>query len=246
MNSAVIDLSKAERREVAPVSEATALIQVIERAARDPSVDIERMERLLQMHERLQARKAKVAYADALARLQPKLPLIKERGSIKNSSGAVQSRYAFWEDIVAVITPILASEGFSLSFRTGSKDGKIQVTGVLAHAQGHSEETTLELPADTSGSKNAVQAVASSVSYGKRYTSGALLNLRTGEIDDDGRAAAAPPTITETQVADLNALLTEVGADKAKFMRWARVTSLNQILACNYEACIKAVEAKRK
>ncbi|KKL53141.1 hypothetical protein LCGC14_2278360, partial [marine sediment metagenome] len=35
-------------QDIAPVTdEATALIQVIERAARDPSVDIDKMERLL-------------------------------------------------------------------------------------------------------------------------------------------------------------------------------------------------------
>ena len=243
----VIDMSRtSDRKDVAPVSEATAIISVIERAARDPSVDIERMERLLGMHERLVARQAKTAYAAALARLQPKLPIIQERGSIKNNSGAIQSRYAYWEDIVGIITPLLASEGFSLSFRTGNKDGKIQVTGVLTHAEGHSEDTTLDLPADTSGSKNAVQAVASSVSYGKRYTAGALLNLRTGEIDDDGRGAAPSPTLTEQQVADLEALLTEVGANKGAFLKWARVSSLAQILACNYEVCVKAIEAKRR
>ena len=243
----VIDMSRtSDRKDVAPVSEATAIISVIERAARDPSVDIERMERLLGMHERLVARQAKTAYAAALARLQPKLPIIQERGSIKNNSGAIQSRYAYWEDIVGIITPLLAGEGFSLSFRTGNKDGKIQVTGVLTHAEGHSEDTTLDLPADTSGSKNAVQAVASSVSYGKRYTAGALLNLRTGELDDDGRGAAPNPTLTEQQVADLEALLTEVGANKGAFLKWARVPSLAQILACNYEVCVKAIEAKRR
>ncbi len=173
-----------------PASDASAIIQVIERAARDPSVDIERMERLLAMHERLVAGQSKTAYMAALSRLQPKLPIVQERGSILNKAGGVQSRYAFWEDIIGIITPILASEGFSLSFRIGNANERVQVTGVLAHAQGHSEETPIDLPADISGNKNAVQAVASSVSYGKRYTAGALLNLRTGEIDDDGQGAS--------------------------------------------------------
>lgn len=244
--SSVIDLSKVpERKELAPASEAVALIQVIERAARDPSIDIDRMERLLQMHERLVERQAKATYAEALARLQPKLPIIKERGAIKNNSGAVQSKYAFWEDIVGIITPLLASEGFSLSFRTGNKDGKIQVTGVLAHSRGHSEETTLELPADTSGSKNAVQAVASSVSYGKRYTAGALLNLRTGELDDDGQGGPKHDTLSEEQVANLKALITEVGANQQAFLKWAKVDSLDQILAVNYQFCMEQVERKR-
>lgn len=242
MNSSVIDLSRApERKEVAPISEAVALIQVIERAARDPSIDIDRMERLLQLHERLVERQAKTAYAEALARLQPKLPIIKERGAIKNNSGAVQSKYAFWEDIVGVITPLLASEGFSLSFRTGNNDGKIQVTGVLTHSRGHSEETTLDLPADTSGSKNAVQAVASSVSYGKRYTAGALLNLRTGELDNDGQGGGGD-TLSEKQVADLKALITEHGGSLPRLLKYWRIGALSEILAKNYESCVEEVK----
>jgi ERF superfamily len=191
MNTSVIDMSRvSERKEVANVSDTTALMQLIERAARDPSCDIERMERLLAMHERLITRQSKASYMAALSRLQPKLPMIEERGTILNRNDEVQSRYALWEDIVTVITPILASEGFSLSFRTGNANQHIQVTGVLAHAEGHSEETMLDLPADVSGNKNAVQAVASSVSYGKRYTAGALLNLRMGMLDDDGQIAS--------------------------------------------------------
>ncbi|MDB6101207.1 MAG: hypothetical protein JWO52_1206 [Gammaproteobacteria bacterium] len=244
--SAVIDMSAAsERREVAVAPAATAMLQVIERAARDPNIDIDKMERLLAMQERIVARQAQAAYADALARLQPTLPIIGERGSIKNNSGAVQSKYALWEDIVGIITPLLAAQGFSLSFRTANKDSKIQVTGVLAHREGHSEQTTLDLPADTSGSKNAVQAVASSVSYGKRYTAGALLNLRTGELDDDGRTAGQKPTLSDEQIANITALMTEVGADKARFLKYAKVDALDQILACNYETVVKMLEAKR-
>ena len=172
---------------VAP-SDAATVLQIIERAASNQQVDIDKLERLLQMRERMQANEAKAAYAAALSRLQPKLPLIKERGGIRGSSGNVQSKYALWEDVVGAITPILASEGFALSFRTGNEGEKVTVTGVLSHALGHSEQTSLTLPIDTSGSKNAVQSVGSSTSYGKRYTAAALLNLRTGEIDDDGKA----------------------------------------------------------
>lgn len=181
-----------ERKDgaVAP-SDAATVLQIIERAASNPQVDIDKLERLLQMRERMQANEAKAAYAAALARLQPKLPIIKERGGIKNNNGVVQSRYALWEDVVGVITPILASEGFALSFRTGNDAGNVVVTGVLSHELGHSEQTSLTLPVDTSGSKNAVQSVGSSTSYGKRYTAAALLNLRTGELDDDGAAAVS-------------------------------------------------------
>ena len=181
--SAVVEI---QSNPIAIQDQSTSLIQVIERAARDPSVDIDKMERLMLMHERIQAKSAQAAYAEALAEMQPRLPIIGERGGIKNRDGIVQSRYALWEDIVGEIAPVLSKSGFALSFRTSNDKEGVTVTGVLSHRLGHSESTSLTLPIDTSGSKNSVQSVGSSTSYGKRYTASALLNLRTGEIDNDG------------------------------------------------------------
>lgn len=156
------------------------LLAVIARAASDPACDIDKMERLMQMHERAEAKRAEAEFATDLAAMQTDLPSISERGD-----AAGRYRYALWEDINAAIKPILSRFGFALSFRTDHSDG-IAVTGVLSHRSGHSERTTIKLPADKSGNKNDVQAVASSVSYGKRYTAGLLLNLTSHGEDDDG------------------------------------------------------------
>lgn len=163
----------------------TSLLAVISRAASDPACDVDKMERLMAMHERMLAQQAVVAFNESLAEMQDKLPSIGERG---NAAG--RYTYALWEDINAAIKPILKAHGFALSFRTDFTDG-IAVTGVLSHREGHSESTTIKLPADASGNKNAVQAVASSVSYGKRYTAGALLNLTSHGEDDDAFAASS-------------------------------------------------------
>jgi len=231
------------RREE-PAQESAALIQVIERAASNPQVDLDKMERLLAMQERILERNARAAYADAMAAMQAELPIIAERGGIKDRGGNVQSRYALWEDVVGVITPILSRHGFSLSFRTGNDAAGVTVTGVLTHREGHSEQTSMTLPIDTSGSKNAVQSVGSSTSYGKRYTAAALLNLRTGEADDDGQTGPGG-FITEEQAADLEALMEEVGADRPKFLKYMRCASVADIPAAAYANAVKALEAKR-
>lgn len=176
-------------KPVAQPQEAVSLLAVISRAAADPSVDIDKMERLMQMHERMQAKQAEAEFAADLAAMQCKLPSIGERGK------ADRYKFALWEDINAAIKPVLTEFGFALSFRTDFTDG-IAVTGVLTHRSGHREQTTIKLPADTSGNKNAVQAVASSVSYGKRYTAGALLNLTSHGEDDDAFASGATYDIT--------------------------------------------------
>ena len=172
-------------------AEGTTLLSVISRAASDPNVDIEKMERLMAMHERMLAQQAVVAFNESLSDMQSELPSVGERGGIKDRNGNVQSTYALWEDINQAIKPVLQKHGFALSFRTDCAEG-ISVTAVLSHKGGHREETTIKLPADATGNKNAVQAVASSVSYGKRYTAGALLNLTSHGEDDDGLKASQP------------------------------------------------------
>ncbi|PCN28253.1 ERF family protein [Pseudomonas aeruginosa] len=203
----------AQRQEGAAViqaGESATILQVIQRAAADPSCDIEKLERLMAMHERMQSKQAEQQYAAAMAAMQQELPAIGERG---NAEG--RYTYALWEDINEKLKPILAKHGFSISFRMPRCEKGIEVEGVLTHRAGHSERTTIVLPADTSGNKNAVQAVASSVSYGKRYTAGALLNFTTHGEDDDAFTAAAPVLITEAQSKQLKSLLDKC-SDKAQ------------------------------
>lgn len=203
----------------AVTSEAGALISMIERAARDPSVDIDKMERLFLLQERMSAQRAKAAYLSALADMQPELPVIDKRGEIsrraKDDSGVKQTakptKFAKWEDVVEAITPIISKHGFSLSFRI-EQDARVKVTAVLGHRDGHSEETSMSLGIDDSGAKNNLQGWGSSVSYGKRYTAIALLNIVARGEDDDGKAAGHEPASDNT-LAALNTLITETGAD---------------------------------
>ena len=169
-----------------PAVEADSLLNLIERAARDPNVDIDKMERLMAMKERMDARQAEADFNAGLALMQVEFPEMPERGTIKNKAGGVQSTYTLWEDLNQIIKPILSKHRFALTFRTGNENGKIVVTGVLSHAGGHSVSSTMQVPLDTSGSKNDVQGLGSSTAYGKRYVAGALLNLTSRGQDDDG------------------------------------------------------------
>lgn len=202
-------VQKIEPGEKLPVltSESVTILSIIQRAATDPNVDIDKMERLMLMHERFQAKQAEQTFAEALALMQEELPVIGERGGIKDRNGRIQSTYALWEDINEQIKPVLARHGFALTFRIPRNERGIEVEGVLSHRAGHRETTSILLPADVSGNKNAVQAVASSVSYGKRYTAGALLNLTSCGEDDDGNGAPPVATVTPAQAGQLTGLL---------------------------------------
>lgn len=224
---------------------AAAIIQVIERAATDASVDVDKMERLLAMQERIMDRQAAAAYASAMAEMQPKLPVIRKRGAIKNSAGKIQSTYAKWEDIDAAIRPILTEYGFALTFRTETREGRPVVWAVLAHREGHSERTEIELPIDTSGSKNNVQGVGSSMSYGKRYAASALLNLVAEDEDDDGQKAGAGALISDDQVMELRRLMTEAKANAGAFLEYLGVDALEDLPAPKF-ATAKAALLKKK
>lgn len=228
------------------INQAAAIISVIERAATNPDVDIDKMERLLEMQERIMARDAKASYASALAAMAPELPVICERGGIKDRNGNVQSTYALWEDVNDAIKPVLAAHGFALSFRTGREDGQITVTGVLSHRDGHSEETTITLPHDSSGSKNAVQAVGSSTSYGKRYTAGLLLNLTSRGEDDDGVTGGSGATVTDTQADEIRALIQSTGSKIGPFLDYIGAPSVSDIPASKYQAAIAALRQKAR
>jgi hypothetical protein len=228
---------RTEHQQMAPVAESAALLSVISKAAADPNCDIEKMERLMQMHERIEARRAESEFNTDLAALQTELPSIGERGD-----AAGRYTFALWEDINAAIKPILSRYGFALSFRTDFADG-IAVTGVLSHRSGHSERTTMKLPADPSGNKNAVQAVASSVSYGKRYTAGALLNLTSHGEDDDAHRATVP-TITEEQAAKLREWIASTSSDEAKFCEAMGVATVETIPAKRFLDALAALQKK--
>lgn len=238
MNMQVLKPSEMQT-PIVQQNETAAVLSIVARAAADPNVDIDKLERLMQMQERAIARQAQTAFDEAMAAMQPELPTIVERGD-----AAGRYTFAKWEDIQAAIKPVLQRFGFALTFRTETAE-KVCVTGILSHRAGHREETVITLPTDPSGNKNAVQAVASSVAYGKRYTAGALLNL-TSYGEDDDAFAAATPTISEEQEINLRELADSVGADLPKFLAYMSVGSLSAIHAKDYTKAETALKAKAK
>jgi hypothetical protein len=247
-STAIAARDQGETLPAEPASETAAILSVIERAARDPNVDIEKMERLFGMRERMLAQAARSAYYAALSEMQPKLPVVERRGLIsvpaKDGKTGHETPYALWEDINEAIRPLLSEHGFALSFRIKKDADRVEVTGVLSHRGGHADETTLSLPMDATGSKNNVQAIGSSVSYGKRYTAMALLNI-TSRGEDDNGAKAPGGFVTDEQAEELRKLAADVGADVPKFCRYMKIDAIPDLLAKDFDRALAALEAKR-
>ena len=107
-------------------------------------------------------------------------------------------------------------------------NNKVIITGTLAHRDGHSITDEIPLSIDSSGAKNNVQGVGSTISYGKRYLVGMLLNLVFEGEDDDGHRAGAKQ-ITVEHAAELKALLQETGADVKQFLAWVGTASVDEM-----------------
>ena len=169
-------------------------VSMFERLAKDPAVDVDKLERLIAMQERILKHQAKAAFARHLARMQSELPEVSERGQIL-VNGQLRSTYAKLEDIHAQIRPILRKHGFAIRHRTEwpqDRAGIIRIVGILSHEHGHSEESSFEAPADKSNYRTDIQSMGSTVSYGRRYTTLDLLNIATRGQDDDGQKSGRP------------------------------------------------------
>lgn len=214
-----------------------SLLAVIAQAVADPRMDVEKMSKLLDIHERIVAENRKVAFMAAMARLTPRLPEVGKHGT------SHQGKYARLIDIDRAIRPLIAEEGFSLSFDSQPIEGKVRVICRLSHSEGHSEVKQIDLPIDTSGSKNGAQAMISTVSYGRRALTKMFFNLIEVDEDTDGND---PSVITYDQAKQLLALLVEVKADKGRFLVFMGAEKVEAILARDYPKAINALETRRR
>lgn len=167
-------------------------VAMFERLARDESVDVEKLQRLIDMQKDILRHQAEADFWAAFAEMQGDLPTIDEDGQIV-VDGKVRSRYSTNEHIQEIIRPILKRHGFAISFRnTTNEKGLIKVTGILAHRSGHKESDSFDSMPDSGGSMNSIQRIGSTRSYGARYTTISLCNIVSRaklDRDDDGKRA---------------------------------------------------------
>jgi len=240
-------MSAVVQQTLPGMPEPSNILDIISRAASDPSIDVAKTEKLLEMYERIAARNAEMAFNTAMKATQKELPKI-----FRNKPNeSTQSRYADLESVNEKVIPVYTENGFSLSFGTADCPLKdyFRITCLVSHVAGHSRPYQVDVPIDMTGlkgnvNKTTMHGFGSSMSYGRRYLTLLIFNITLTNDDNDGNGQA--DTISPEQVADIKALLTEVKADQKAFMKWARIDSLDQILAKNYSEVIRTIEAKRK
>ena len=239
---------KVYDKRVAPVEEqSTNLLElVIKRGL--PLETIEKVMELQERHERNEARKA---YNHAMAEFKSNPPEITKDKKVEYKAGGGTTKYyhASLANVVGLIGKAMSPHGLSATFNVEQGAG-IKVTCTITHRDGHSESCAMTADADTSGSKNTIQAIGSTVSYLERYTLLALTGLAKHDIDDDG--ASARGNITAEQEAEITALIEKAAyKDGGKlFLEWLGVESTGAIPAADFKKAVSAlndvIKARKK
>jgi hypothetical protein len=231
-----------------PSDSPSAVLALIERVALDPCADVEKLERMMAMYERLSAKEAELAYNAAKGRILKKLARIKivKNGSVlyeiergKPQRGTYEAfRYAPLEEIDKHLRPLLAEEDMDLSYSDGSLEGGILIRGRLKHLpSGHYEDSFMPAPLDTSGGKSNVQAVGSTNSFLRRYVACNIFNIVVVGDDDDGTGG----TIDEAEAKTILDLIKKAKVG-AKFLKYMKAQSVEK--AGSLEAAVATIAAR--
>jgi hypothetical protein len=153
---------------------------------------METLERLMALQERWDANEARKAYVAAMAafKAEPMEILKRKLVEFKTRDGDVTSyHHAELSDVTDTVVPLMGKHGLSHRWDITQKGNEITVSCAITHQLGHSEAVSMTAMPDASGKKNAIQQVASTVTYLQRYTLLALTGMATKGMDDDGRTA---------------------------------------------------------
>lgn len=190
-------VTKIETGAVVPADQSAALLTVIARAASDPSVDIDKMERLLAMQERVLERNAESAFNESMRGAQGEMRQV----ATDANNPQTRSRYATYAAIDAALRPIYTRCGFSISYGTGdAPEGYVRVIAYVSHVGGHTRQYKADMPADGKGAKGGdvmtkTHAFGAGTSYGMRYLLKMIFNVAIGEYDLDGNDPVQRPEV---------------------------------------------------
>jgi len=230
------------------VSESANVISMIERASRDPAVDVDKFERLMMMRAQIDAKAAEMAFIKAMTAAQAEMRPV----GADAENPQTRSRYATYAKLDSVLRPIYTKHGFSLSFDEDDspKPEHVRVLCYVSHQDGHTRTYRKDMPADGKGAKGGdvmtkTHATGAAASYGARYLLKGIFNIAVGDDDKDGNA---PPDvekfITEEQVMQLRDLLEANGLAESRFKHIIKVESLSDIYADKFSKAVDLIKQK--
>lgn len=208
------------------------------------SGNLEMAAKMMDLQDRWDTRERRQLFDEALTKAKGKLPVIVKDKEVR--FGTTHYRHATLGNIAAVVTPILSEHGLKYTWKTDTVSVPGMVTVICkVSGFGHTEENSLSGPLDTSGSKNAIQQMGSTVTYLERYTLMAALGLSSAEDNDDRSSSPAVP-LSDAQAAEITRMISASGADIDRFLKWLEVESISDIPADRYSDAIGRLSLKKQ
>lgn len=188
----IIDVEAVEVSQGKPVAMVPMNPDRLLEMAVTKGVPIEQMTQLLDLRDRWEANEARKAYVTAMNAFKADPPTITKNKTVAFGQGdrATSYNHATLDHVCDAVTNALSKHGISHRWKIDQDGAGIKVSCILTHELGHSEETMLVGAPDTSGSKNSIQAIGSTVTYLQRYTLLAACGLAASNADNDGVAAS--------------------------------------------------------
>lgn len=212
------------------------------RMAVSGGADLEKMERLLDLQMKWEQNEAKKAYVQAMSAFKENAPIVTR----DKSNNQYRSKYTSLGNLVNTVNPELSKHGLSASWDI-TQNGIITVTCKMTHKLGHSESASASAPADTSGAKNAIQQIKSSVTYLKAVTFEAITGLASTDAncDDDGNAVGVE-VIDEKQVGVIRDYMNSLNITDAQFKKAFQGHDVEGLPKKDYQRAITAFKAREK
>jgi len=212
-------------------------------------VPVETIERLVALRERALAKQAEQAYNAAFAAFQAECPPVPKtsRAEIATRQGSKYGySYAELDEIADTVRPHLTKHGLSFNWdcRVSDDGARMTATCRLRHIGGHGDSAEFPIPTASSSAMSDQQRYAAALTFAKRQSLISVLGLVTTGATPDAPGDLTP--ISSEQFMTLAALIQEVGADLGKFLRYAKVSRLEDIPAGRYGSLVAALEQKRK
>jgi len=228
--------------------ESVSLIRTAVEKGYDPAF----ISQLMDLQERNDKRIAEQAYVKAMANFKKNPPKIDKDRHVQydTQKGRVDYRHASLANVTEKISSALGENGLSASWKTEQENGVIKVTCSITHELGHGESTSLSGAADLTGSKNAIQAVGSTISYLQRYTLLALTGLATHDMDDDGIESDNPEGggdfISPEQLATLVKKVEQSKINEKAFLKSLGVETLSELPVSKFNKALIPLNARIK
>jgi hypothetical protein len=211
------------------------------RMAVSQNADVDKLQKLLELQERWEANQARKAFEIAFAAFKAEAPRLEKTKTVDfpgKSGGRVNYKYTPLDVVANTLGPVLAKHGLSYNWKQEpALEGNIRVICILKHFQGHSETNTLEGPPETSGTKNPLQSIGSTVSLLRRYTLLGALGMATSDEDTDG--------VTMGEAADFIAHIQEA-ADMEELEKRYKEAIKTALSAQSPKAVKVYMEARKK